>query len=326
MFLPDQPIRFDPIFRSYIWGGDRLAAQLGKKPPGSGIWSESWEIVDHREGESVVAEGPFAGWTLRQLIESFPIEVIGRDAPKERFPLLLKYLDCQRVLSVQVHPDDTYGLKMPQPDRGKTEAWYVIDAEPDAKLYAGLKSGVDRQTLVSAIENGQTEACLHVLSPKPGDCVFIPSGTVHALGEGLLVAEIQQASDCTFRLFDWDRVDKDGQPRQLHIEQALEVIDFERGPIEFVARSTVADRGSRMLVHCDKFTLEEFSCSGSYSLGSEQLSIVTVPRGTAVVKTEGGETVLLRGQTVLIPFACRNTTIDIDVNTTVLVSLLPPTS
>ena len=323
MFLPDQPIRFEPIFRSYIWGGDRLASQLGKKPPGSGIWAESWEIVDHREGESIVTDGGFSGWTLRQLIESFPNEVIGRDTPNERFPLLLKYLDCQRVLSVQVHPDDAYGAKMPQPDRGKTEAWYVIDAEPDAKLYAGLQAGVDRQSLLDAIEKGETENCLHVLSPKPGDCVFIPAGTVHALGAGLLVAEIQQASDCTFRLFDWDRVDKDGQPRQLHIDQALDVIDFERGPIEFVPRpqTTIAD--AQTLVDCDKFTLKEFAYPGTYRLDSKQLAIVTVPNGKIVLRTSSNEFSLERGQTVLVPFACQSATFEVSEGTRVLVSTLP---
>lgn len=323
MFLPDQPIRFEPIFRSYIWGGDRLASQLGKKPPGSGIWAESWEIVDHREGESIVTDGAFAGWTFRQLIESFPNEVVGRDTPNERFPLLLKYLDCQRVLSVQVHPDDAYGAKMPQPDRGKTEAWYVIDAEPDAKLYAGLKAGVDRQTLLEAIENGETESCLHVLSPKSGDCVFIPAGTVHALGAGLLVAEIQQASDCTFRLFDWDRVDKDGQPRQLHIDQALEVIDFERGPIEFVSRPQSSIANSQTLVDCDKFTLKEFACPGTYRLDSKRLAIVTVPKGNIVLRTSSNEFSLERGQTVLVPFACQSATFEVSEGTRVLVSTLP---
>ena len=323
MFLPDQPIRFEPIFRSYIWGGDRLASQLGKKPPGSGIWAESWEIVDHREGESIVTDGALAGWTLRQLIESFPNEVIGRDTPNERFPLLLKYLDCQRVLSVQVHPDDEYGAKMPQPDRGKTEAWYVIDAEPDAKLYAGLKSGVDRQSLLAAIEKGETESCLHVLSPKPGDCIFIPAGTVHALGAGLLVAEIQQASDCTFRLFDWDRVDKDGQPRQLHIDQALEVIDFERGPIEFVTRSQITSANPQTLVDCDKFTLKEFACPGTYRLDGKQLAIITVPKGNIVLNTNSNEISLERGQTVLVPFACQSATFEVSDGTTVLVSTLP---
>ncbi len=323
MFLPEQPIRFEPIFRSYIWGGDRLASKLGKKPPGSGIWAESWEIVDHREGESIVAEGAFAGWTLRQLIESFPNEVIGRDAPNERFPLLLKYLDCQRVLSVQVHPDDAYGAKMTQPDRGKTEAWYVIDAEPDAKLYAGLKSGVDRQALLAAIEKGETENCLHVLSPKTGDCIFIPAGTVHALGAGLMVAEIQQASDCTFRLFDWDRVDKDGQPRQLHIEKALEVIDFDRGPVAFVPRKQVEALEATTLVDCDKFMLQEYACPGTFPLDRKQLAIITVPKGNAVLRTSSNEFLLERGQTVLVPFACPTSEIDIPQGTTVLVSTLP---
>ena len=326
MFLPDQPIRFEPIFRSYIWGGDRLASQLGKKPPGSGIWAESWEIVDHREGESVVSDGDFAGWTLRQLIESFPTEIIGCDTPNERFPLLLKYLDCQRVLSVQVHPDDLYGAKMPLPDRGKTEAWYVIEAEPDSKLYAGLKPGVDRKTLQEAIEQGETEQCLHVLSPKSGDCVFIPAGTVHALGAGLLVAEIQQASDCTFRLFDWDRVDKDGLPRQLHIEQALEVIDFQRGPEQFVAKPSIVAKTVRMLVDCDKFTLQEYTASGSYKLQDTKLAILTVPQGNAVLETPSQEFFLERGQTILIPAACKSATLILAENTTVLASTLPRAS
>ena len=323
MFLPDQPIRFEPIFRSYIWGGDRLASQLGKKPPGTGIWAESWEIVDHREGESIVAEGAFAGWSLRQLIESFPNEIIGRDVPNERFPLLLKYLDCQRVLSVQVHPDDEYGAKMTQPDRGKTEAWYVIDAEPDAKLYAGLKNGVDRESLAAAIANGETESCLHVLSPSAGDCIFIPAGTVHALGAGLLVAEIQQASDCTFRLFDWDRVDKDGQPRQLHIEQALDVIDYKRGPVEFVSAPKAALQESRTLVACDKFTLQEFGHPGTYPLPSMQLAIITVPIGRAVLMAGENAIPLDRGQTILVPFACRSISLELPAGTTVLVSTLP---
>jgi mannose-6-phosphate isomerase len=323
MFLPDQPIRFEPIFRSYIWGGDRLASQLGKKPPGSGIWAESWEIVDHREGESIVAEGPFADWTLRQLIESFPNEVIGRDAPKERFPLLLKYLDCQRVLSVQVHPDDSYGAQMAQPDRGKTEAWYVIEAEPDAKLYAGLKPGIDKQALAKAVANGDTEDCLHVLYPKPGDCVFIPAGTIHALGAGLLVAEIQQASDCTFRLYDWNRVDKDGQLRDLHIEQAMDVIDFDRGPVDFVARAGASNECPRTLVQCDKFHLDEFHRPGTFELTKQQMAIVTVPRGTALVITSEDEYTLATGQTIFIPHACDRTQLKVSADSIVLVSTLP---
>jgi mannose-6-phosphate isomerase len=320
MFLPEQPIRFEPIFRSYIWGGDRLASQLGKKPPGSGIWAESWEIVDHREGESVVSEGPLAGWTLRQLIESFPLEILGKDAPSERFPLLLKYLDCERVLSVQVHPNDEYGAKMAQPDRGKTEAWYVIEAVPGAKLYAGLKPGVDRQSLEKAVAEERTEDCLHVLYPNPGDCVYIPAGTLHALGEGLLVAEIQQASDCTFRLYDWNRVDKDGKPRQLHIEQALEVTDFESGPIQAVEKIEPLPNQARRLVECDKFALDEYDRAGSYEIHSDQWAIVTVPKGSASIRSQQETFEMSRGQSLLVPAACKDAILEVHEQSVVLVS------
>ncbi len=323
MSFPDQPIRFIPTFRSYIWGGERLATRLGKKPPGSGIWAESWEIVDHREAESIVAVGPFEGWTIRQLIESFPHEILGEDKPQERFPLLLKYLDCERVLSVQVHPDDEYGATMTVPDRGKTESWYVIDAAPEAVLYAGLKQGVDRTTLADAIEAGKTEDCLHVLYPKSGDCIFIPAGTVHALGAGLMVAEIQQASDCTFRLYDWNRVDKDGQPRPLHIAQALEVIDFDRGPIDFVKRNGTGDGNSTTLVDCDKFRLTEIRGPMTATLGGDRFSIVTVPSGNARLETSEGIVELSVGETVLVPSACRTVKLVASPGSTVLVSTLP---
>lgn len=323
MIFPDLPIRFAPMFRSYIWGGERLSKTLGKKPPGSGIWAESWEVVDHREGESVVAAGYFEGWTLRQLIESFPHEMLGLDTPNERFPLLLKYLDCQRVLSVQVHPDDEYGAQMARPDKGKTEAWYVIDADADAVLYAGLKSGITQPMLLETIENGQTESCLHVLHPKPGDCVFIPAGTVHALGAGLLVAEIQQSSDCTFRLFDWNRVDKDGQPRQLHIEQALEVIDYQRGPVEFVRRGAQRKDGSTLLVECDKFVLREFATPGNYHLACDGFQIVTVPKGSATVRTRDAEINLGVGETVLLPAICKQSQMELHADSIALVSTSP---
>lgn len=206
------PMRLHPTFRDYPWGGRKLATHLGKSLPNEKNWAESWEVVDHPEHESVVASGSLAGKTLGWLMREHTQWLVG-DCPAVagRFPLLLKYLDCHRVLSVQVHPDDDYGLKMNPPDLGKTEAWYIIKAEPGAVLYAGLKPGVDEKALLEAIKNGKTAECLHVIEPQAGDCVFIPAGTVHALGAGLLVAEIQQASNTTFRLYDWDRVDDKGQ-------------------------------------------------------------------------------------------------------------------
>ncbi len=325
MFVPDQPLHFMPLLRSYIWGGRRLAHRLGKNLPEDGIWAESWEVVDHREGESIVASGTFEGWSLRQLIETHPHEILGRNNPSERFPLLLKYLDCQRVLSVQVHPDDAYGAKMPQPDLGKTEAWYIVEAEPGAVLYAGLKPGIDQDYLRRAIQQGTTEDCLHTLYPRPGDCIFIAAGTPHALGEGLMVAEIQQASDCTFRIFDWNRVDRDGHPRQLHIEQALEVIDYERGPVEAVTRPTRSADQPTLLVDCDKFQLLEYLGESPLPLPTKRFAIVTIPLGSAEIQTDRGSLDLVQGQSVLIPTACEDAVLKLHPDTTALIAMPPRT-
>lgn len=311
MFIPDHPLRFDPIFRSYIWGGKRLASELGKSTPDDGIWAESWEIVDHREAESVVCEGEFQGKTIRELVSQFPLEMTGRSNPEERLPLLLKYLDCDRVLSVQVHPDDAYGATMAVPDRGKTEAWYVIEAAPGAVLYAGLKQGVGRDELARAIAAGETESCLHVLSPKAGDCVFIPAGTVHALGAGLLVAEIQQSSDCTFRLFDWNRVDKNGKARELHVEQAMEVIDFQRGPRSFCKRTDSESSGWSRLVDCDKFCLDEAIGPTTVPISGGRFAILTIPKGSGLLRQGSQQWNLGRGESLFIPAACSELSLEL---------------
>src|SRR5262249_30318215 len=194
--------------------------------------AESWEIVDHGADQSLVAEGEFAGQSLHQLVTSRGEEIFGRGSTRRQFPLLLKFLDCQKTLSVQVHPNDEQGAKLTPPDLGKTEAWVVLATEPGSKIYAGLKPDVDRRTLERELTRGNCEVCLHEFEPRAGDCVLIEAGTVHALGAGLLIAEIQQASDTTYRLFDWNRVDTNGKPRQLHIQEALDVTDYNRGPVD----------------------------------------------------------------------------------------------
>ena len=185
------PLKFRPVLKQTIWGCRRLGTQLGKPIGDEKNYAESWEIVDHGDDQSVVADGPLKGKTLAQLISDHPdwFPVSGADAAA--FPLLLKYLDCNRVLSVQVHPDDRYAKAMTPPDLGKTEAWYIVASDPGSLIYAGLKTGVDRQVLQRAVSGGRMEEVLHSFHPAPGDVVFIPAGTVHALGEGLLVAEIQ---------------------------------------------------------------------------------------------------------------------------------------
>src|SRR5688572_11755659 len=254
----DHLLRFQPLFRRYLWGGRRLGTMLGK-PIGDGDdYAESWEIVDHDADQSVVAAGPLAGRTLTELMRHHREELLGRHAAHEHFPLLLKYLDCQRTLSVQVHPNDEQAAKLDPPDLGKTEAWVVLAAEPGSRIYAGLKPGVDRMTLERELARGNCEACLHEFEPRVGDCLLIEAGTVHALGAGLLVAEIQQASNTTFRLFDWNRLDADGKPRALHVEQSLDTIDYNRGPVNPLLPQPTQNPNVERLVACDKFVLDRW--------------------------------------------------------------------
>ncbi|QDS85920.1 Putative mannose-6-phosphate isomerase YvyI [Rosistilla ulvae] len=296
------PLRFQPLFREYIWGARRLGSVLGKPIGDAPRYAESWEIVDHGEDQSIVADGPLAGQSLSDLLRTSAADLLGAELACDRFPLLLKYLDCDRVLSVQVHPDDAYAQKMTPPDLGKTEAWYIIAADPGSLIYAGLKAGVGPEELRAACAAGRTEDVLHTLQPSAGDCVFIPAGTVHALGSGLLVAEIQQSSDTTFRLFDWNRVDDAGNSRPLHVSQAIEVTDYGRGPVEFQKPQSLPTGGQR-LVGCDKFFLDRYCGGSQHEVGGDgRFRILTVVTGGASVAWRDGQSMPLPlGQTVLLP-------------------------
>src|SRR5262245_18695520 len=228
---PLYPLRFEPILRELIWGGRRLGTVL-HKPIGEGSdYAESWELSDYHNQVSVVSEGALAGTTLRELVRTRGEELLGNAlGPREQFPLLVKFIDANQDLSVQVHPDDEKGRRLAD-DNGKTETWVILAAEPGSLIYAGLNSGVGPDEIHRAIASGGVEPLLHRFEARPGDSILIESGTVHAIGAGVLLAEIQQMSDATFRVFDWNRVGPDGNPRELHIEQAMESIDFRRGPV-----------------------------------------------------------------------------------------------
>lgn len=298
------PLRFRPILREYLWGGRRLGTELGKPIGDAERYAESWEIVDHGVDQSIVADGPLTGKRLHELVAQQGGALLGRHNPQSQFPLLLKFLDCQQTLSVQVHPNDEQAARLDPPDLGKTEAWVVLTADPGSKVYAGLKPGVDRQTLERELARGKCDECLHAFEPRVGDCLLIEAGTVHALGAGLLIAEIQQASDTTYRLFDWNRVDRDGKPRPLHIQQALDTIDFARGPV-----SPVAPRPSDLafverLVVCDKFVLDRWKLDVAQGLPhDDRFHIFAVVEGTVALSSENDQRVLRRGDSILIP-AC----------------------
>jgi mannose-6-phosphate isomerase len=223
------PLKSVPVFKARIWGGQRLKEVFGKPlPPGEKI-GESWEIADLPEGRSTIGNGPLRGQTLGAAIARYPEQIAGAKDFPQPFPLLIKFLDAEEVLSVQVHPDAETCRRMGKGDP-KTECWYIVRAEPGAVICKGLKKGVTRERFARAIREGTTAELLAAVPVQPGECHFIPAGTVHSLGAGLLIAEIQTPSDTTYRVFDWNRVDKTGKPRPFHIEEALESIHFDLTP------------------------------------------------------------------------------------------------
>ncbi|MFM8360354.1 MAG: type I phosphomannose isomerase catalytic subunit [Verrucomicrobiota bacterium] len=222
---PGHPLKFHPRLMERVWGGRRLATVFGRPvPPGKAI-GESWEISDRPGEESVVAEGPWRGRSLRDLMRSDREWLLGRPGPaEERFPWLAKLLDAREDLSLQVHPPASRARELG--GEPKTELWWVAAAEPGARLYAGLQPGVTREEFTRRSHDGTVAACFHQLPVQAGDALFLPSGRVHALGRGLVIFEIQQNSDTTYRVFDWNRPGLDGRPRPLHLEPALASIDF----------------------------------------------------------------------------------------------------
>lgn len=296
------PLRFEPIFRRYLWGGRRLATMLGKQLGDGDNYAESWEIVDHHQDQSVVSAGPLVGKTLHDLIAQHGVEIYGQASRTDSFPLLFKFLDANQRLSVQVHPNDSQAALQQPPDLGKTEAWLILHAAPGSVVYAGLKRGFDRQALEREVRRGTTELCLQQFEPRVGDCIFVPARVVHALGAGLVVAEIQQASDTTFRLFDWNRTGPDGRRRPLHVEQALDVIDYNHAPIAPQRPQPTQRSCVERLVACDKFIWDRWQFRGSQPAGGDnRFHIIAVLQGAVRVSGDPVNRPLVRGETMLIP-------------------------
>ena len=297
------PLLFTPIYRRYIWGGRRFVSALGRSLPPGDDFAESWELVDRGADQSVVAAGLLRGMTLGDLVRTRGREVLGRHAPLPAFPLLFKFLDASHDLSVQVHPDDARAAQLSPPDRGKTEAWYVIDAAPGSRIYAGLRPGTTKDALAASLRTGRCSDVLNSFEPNAGDCIFIPAGTVHAIGAGLLVAEIQQSSDVTYRLHDWNRVGPDGTPRPLHVEAGLEATTrFE--PVRPVVPEPTADPSVRHLVRCDSFLLDEVRLSGSWAVGGDDAChFLVVLDGSLRLDPAWDLPELVRGGCVLLPAA-----------------------
>ena len=318
------PLRFEPIFRRYLWGGRKLGALLNK-PIGEGNdYAESWEVVDRDDDQSRVAAGPLAGVSLGELVKNRGQELLGRHHPQSRFPLLFKFLDCEKVLSVQVHPSDEMAAKMNPPDFGKTEAWVVIAAEPGSLIYAGLKRGMDRAALEREVQRGTCELCLNRFEPEPGDCLFLPAGMLHSLGAGLVIAEIQQSSDVTYRLFDWNRRGQDGQPRPLHVKEALEAINYKLVGIRPQVPRPTQRAGVERLVDCDKFVLDRWRISEPRQIELDgRFHILSVLEGAINISGDPNGQPLKMGQTMLLPAALASCRLEPLTATTLLDIHLP---
>jgi mannose-6-phosphate isomerase len=304
--MPLYPLRFEPIYQRRLWGGRRLAGLLTAPLPGDGPIGEAWVLSDRDDHPSRIANGPLKGRTIAQLLAQFPEQVLGKLVRRfRRFPLLLKFLDAREMLSVQVHPSDAHKDLLPAGETGKTEAWVVLEAGPESRIYAGLKPGTTAYDLRRALTNGAVADQLACITPKPGDGVFLPAGTVHALGGDIVVFEVQQNSDVTFRLYDWNHVDaKTGQPRALQVDQALACIDFvapAAGLVAPVVEATAPVECER-LFSCEQFWLSRLRGQSPFTVGAADVpSAVVCIEGTGQVEHVGATFAVARGDVWLLP-------------------------
>ncbi|HEY2892900.1 MAG TPA: type I phosphomannose isomerase catalytic subunit [Pirellulales bacterium] len=295
------PLRFNPLLRRYLWGGRRLET-LGKQLGAGSDYAESWEIVDRAGDQSVVAFGSLAGHSLGELVREHGAPLLGRHAPLPSFPLLFKFLDAHERLSLQVHPDDALAAKLDPPGFGKAEAWVILATDPGSYLYAGLRRGIAPDILRRELGRRTPELCVEYIEPRVGDCFFLPAGIVHALGPGLLVAEIQQASDTTYRLYDWGRLGPDGRPRELHVEAGFEAIDESHGPVAAQQPLPTGVPGVERLVASHAFVMDRWRLSDARAIGGDkQCHIIAVVEGGLHVAGDPAERPLARGDVMLLP-------------------------
>lgn len=276
MTRPVEPITFKPLYMERVWGGRELERVYGRELPDPQLpFGESWEIVDREKEQSVVDEGPLAGTPLHELWTTRREELFGAGYDSHpRFPILIKVLDARDDLSIQVHPP--VHLAADLGGEPKTEMWFIADRDPGAKLYVGLKRGVTREDFEKAIAGGTVADCVHAVSPEPGDSIFIASGRLHAIGAGFLIHEIQQNSDTTYRVFDWNRMGLDGKPRELHVAESMASIDFD----DFEPAMDTPDGDT--LASCAYFKTDRRNLSAGRTVANpdaERFSILSVVEG-----------------------------------------------
>jgi mannose-6-phosphate isomerase len=321
------PLKFKPRYVQKMWGGSKLQSILGKKLPDAPI-GESWEIYDFPPGvvdsstdwvSSVVAEGPLSGATLHELVTKFGRDITGDVAlvaPSGQFPILIKFLDAREALSIQVHPDEAYAKANPGAHL-KNEAWYVVQADKNARLLKGLKPGVTREKFAEKLTDGTVDSLINTVPVKAGDCFYLPSGTVHALGAGILAAEVQTPSDTTYRVFDFNRVDPStGEKRKLHIDQAMQCINFS-APLQ------VHHPLGEELVRCEHFSIRKLTATAGQNIQiSNGPVVLMVIEGSGEIFTSGGTATYRRGETILLPDIVKQRIGDAESDTVILEVIL----
>jgi mannose-6-phosphate isomerase len=299
------PLTFHPVFKERVWGGRELERLFAKKLPQGAVIGESWEICDRPGDASVIANGPLAGKDIRWLMEHHAAEILGTAKPAAdgRFPLLCKILDARDKLSLQVHPPAGQAAKLK--GEPKTEMWFIADAAPAASLYVGLKRGVTRTEFEQKITDGSVAECFHRIPVRAGDTMFLPSGRVHAIGDGLVIFEIQQNSDTTYRVFDWNRVGLDGKARELHVAQSLASIDFNDFEPQLVETKFEPDGKiqKRTLVKDPLFNVEVWKLNPAVRslLNPGKLQVLAVTAGEIEIRSGSASADLAAGQFALIP-------------------------
>jgi mannose-6-phosphate isomerase len=316
------PLMFEPRFKERVWGGRTLETLYGKALPAAVRIGESWEIADRPDDESVIVNGPLAGGTLRRLMQERGSDVLGDATPAidGRFPLLCKILDARDKLSLQVHPPaDVRHLGDP-----KTEMWYIAAADPGAELFVGLRSGITRDAFERAVANGTVADCFHRVAVQAGDAMFLPSGRVHAIGAGLVIFEIQQNSDTTFRVDDWNRVGLDGKPRELHVSQSLASIDFsdfEPQLIHAAATRQGAFSVRRLVDHpLFRTDLVDAEAAGEMQPRPSRLRVLATVAGPIAVRGGGVAATLQAGDFCLLPASVGDAAIDAGTGTRFLLA------
>lgn len=284
-----QPIIFEPIYMPRIWGGRQLEETYHRPlPDPTSPYGEAWEVVDREDTQSIVSSGTFSGKSLNHLWNHHREEIFGKDLPDfDRFPLLIKILDCADDLSIQVHPPTDVAEKLG--GEPKTEMWYIADCKPGAKLYVGLKQGVTKETFDQAIAEGTVADQVHAITPEKGQSIFIESGRLHAIGAGFLIHEIQQNSDTTYRVFDWNRTDAEGKPRDLHVKQSLACIDFQD------TKPEMDNPDGNTLATCPYFTTTLHHLEAGETISNpnhDRFSLITVVEGSLENQHTTGDTIL----------------------------------